>query len=155
MELGTIEKRYKFVGDMIEQALAFMDSMNTEDKDEDNDWGGASVIRDDLSAVEMMIEAEDIFIETLSKLEGITDRCEGPMFALLYEDCVDEFVQNILLRRLNHAAKILDEWGFRTERGIKFKEDFHDKVDALIEMYQQIYDEDNYCPHGEEDFDDD
>ena len=148
----TIEKRYKFVGDMVEQALAFMAEMNTEDKDEDNDWGGASIVTDDLIAVEMMIEAEDIFIDTLSKLESINERCEAPLFALLYEDGVDEFVQNVLLGRLNHAAKILDEWGFRTERGIKFKEDFYDKIDLLIAIYQSYYDEDN-C-HSEEDVDD-
>ena len=143
MELSTADRRREFVADMVDTAFRFMDSLNTEDKDEDNDWGGAEVIMDDLSAVEKMIEAEQIFLDTLAKLESVPDCCESAKCALIFEDALDEFVQNILLARLNHAAKILDEWGFRSERGIKFKDDFYDKIDSLIEIYQQHYDEDD------------
>lgn len=143
MELSTADRRLKFVGDMITAAFKFMDNMNIEDKDEDNDWGGAEVIKDDLIAVEKMIEAEQIFLDTLAKLENLPDRCENTKGAICFKDGVDEFVQNILLGRLNHAAKILDDWDFRTEGGIRFKDDFYDKIDSLIEIYQQNYDEDD------------
>ena len=142
MELSTADRRHEFVGKMIEAAFKFMDSMDTEDSDEDMDWGGAEVVTDDLLAVEKMIEAEQIFLDTLAKMESVPDRCESAKCALIFKDGLDEFVQNILLGRLNHAAKILDEWGFRSERGIKFKDDFYDKIDSLIEIYQQYYDED-------------
>ena len=142
MELETAEQRRKFVGDLIDRALKFMDDMNTENKDEDNDWGGASVVLDDLAAVETMIETEQIFIDTLAELENPihSDHDGQELFARTFEDGFDEFIQNILLRRLNHAATILDEWGFRTKRGVEFKDDFYDKIDTLIELYQELYD---------------
>lgn len=143
MELATAEQRREFVDKMITDAFKFMDDADNEDSDEDNDWGGAEVITDDLIAAEKMIEAEQIFLDTLRKLESVPGRCESAKCILLFEDGLDEFVQNILLGRLNHAAKILDEWDFRTERGLKFKDDFYDKIDSLIEIYQQYYDEDD------------
>lgn len=143
MELATAEQRREFVDKMISDAFKFMDDADNEDPDEDNDWGGAEVVTDDLTAAEKMIEAEQIFLDTLSKLERVPKRCESAKCALLFKDALDEFVQNILLGRLNHAAKILDEWNFRTERGIKFKDALYKKIDTLIEVYQQCYDEDD------------
>ncbi len=140
MELDTTEQRQRSVGFLIKEAFAFQETMDTEDKDEDNDWCGASVVLDDLAAVEEMMNAEIIFRDTLAKISSprLDHLAEKEDYASAFEDGFDNFISDILLSRLYHAADILNDWGFRTERGQNFQENFSDKLAELIAVYENF-----------------
>ena len=141
MKLDTIDQRMEFVGDLIEQAFIFQGSLDFSDNDEDNDWGGASVVIDDLSAAETMMAAEKIFVLTIGRLREPRDVDPDmqEIFTNIFGAGFDNFIFEILLGRLNHAVNILDDWNFRTKRGVKFKEKFSKKIDALIDKYENSY----------------
>lgn len=149
MKLDTTDSRRTYVDTLIEKAFEFQASVNSDDKDEDNDWGGAQVILDDLSAVDKMIEAEQIFIDTLAKLKSplLNDRDGQEKFVNAFADGFDNFISNVLLDRLYHAANILNDWGFRTDKGNKFKDDFCEKLAPLVDVYENF---DNLIPSGED-----
>jgi len=111
VKLDTAEQRQRSVSSLIEKAFAFQETMNIEDKDEDNDWCGASVVLDDLAAVEEMMNAEMIFRDTFAKissprLDNFVDKEE---YASAFEDGFDNFISDILLSRLYHADGILND----------------------------------------------
>ena len=149
MKLDTTDQRRALLSDLVDKALKFMDEMNTEDYDEDMDWGGAEVVMNDLSAVEGMIDAEQIFIDTLAKLKSplLNDRDGQEKFVNTFADGFDNFISNILLDRLYHAVNILNDWGFHTEKGIKFKDDLCEKLAPLVDVYENF---DSLIPSGEE-----
>lgn len=142
MQLNTTEQRRHSVEILIEEAIAFQETMDIEDKDEDNDWCGASVVIDDLTAVEEMMNAEIIFRDTLAKISSPHhyNSVDKEAYAAAFADGYDSFICDILLSRLYHAADILDDWGFRTEGGQKFQEDFSEKLAALIDVYENFDD---------------
>lgn len=149
MKLDNTDNRRTYVDTLIEKAFEFQASVNSDDKDEDNDWGGAQVILDDLSAVDKMIEAEQIFIDTLAKLKSplLNDRDGQEKFVNAFTDGFDNFISNVLLDRLYHAVNILNEWGFRTDKGVKFRDDLCEKLAPLVDVYENF---DNLIPPGED-----
>ena len=150
MKLDTAECRSKYVDTLIDEAFKFQASVDSDDNDEDNDWGGAKVILDDLIAVEKMIDAEQIFIDTLAKLKSplLNDRDGQEKFVAAFADGFDNFISNILLDRLYHAVNILNDWGFRTDKGVKFKNDFCEKLAPLVDVYENF---DDLIPSAKED----
>ena len=140
MKLDTTEQRQSSVGSLIARAFAFQETMNTEDNDEDHDWCGASVVLDDLAAAEEMMNAEMIFRDTLAKISSPRhdNFVDKEAYASAFEDGFDSFISDILLSRLYHAADILNDWGFRTEGGKKFQEEFSKELSALIDVYENF-----------------
>lgn len=139
MKLDTTEQRQRSVGSLIEKAFAFQATMDTEDKDEDNDWCGASVVLDDLAAVEEMMNAEMIFRDTLAKISSPRrDFVDKEEYASAFEDGFDNFISDILLSRLYHAADILNDWGFKTAGGKKFQDEFSNSLAELIDVYENF-----------------
>ena len=149
MKLDTTDQRRDLLSDLVDKALKFMDEMNTEDSDEDMDWAGAEVVMNDLSAVEGMTDAEQIFIDTLARLKSplLNDRDGQEKFVNAFADGFDNFISNVLLDRLYHAVNILNDWEFRTERGVKFKDDLCEKLAPLVDVYENF---DNLIPSGED-----
>ena len=141
MGLDTLDKRYDLVKEMIDEAFAFEESVaNLED---DNDWGGAMTLLDDLAALEDMICAEEIFLNACDEMGEVRTRDrdeQEEMIGIFYMDGLNVFNQEVLLPRLKHALKTLNGWGFRTERGVEFQEKASKNLAALLKKYDGLYD---------------
>ena len=136
LNLDELDDRYELVKEMIDKAFELEESVaNLED---DNDWGGVMTTLENLSAVEDMICAEEIFLDALDEMREVKtyDRDEKETFlSIVFLDGLNAFYNTVLLPRLNHTLKNLNEWGFRTEGGIEFQKEFSEKLDALIKEY--------------------
>lgn len=141
MTVETLDQRYELVQKMIEDGFAFQESVaNLED---DNDWAGAMVTLDNLAAVEEMICTEEIFMDTFNDMGNVRtrnrDEQEEFIGTFMYEG-LNSFNEEILLPRLRHTLKVLEDWGFRTERGIEFEKNLSENLSALIKKYDGLYD---------------
>ena len=141
MKLDTIDQRMEFVGDLIEEAFIFQGSLDISNADEDHDWCAAAIVIDDLNALETMMEAEKIFVLTVGGLRDprYANRDNQEIYSDIFGEGFDRFIFELLMGRLSHAFNILDDWGFRTERGVKFRENFCEKIDALMDKYANNY----------------
>ena len=141
MKVETLDQRYELIQQMIDEGFAFEESVaNLED---DNDWAGAMATVENLAAIEEMICTEEIFMDAFHDMGNVrsSNRDEQEEFIgiFMYEG-LNSFNEEILLPRLKHTLKVLEDWGFRTERGVKFKEDFCEKLNVLIKKYSGLYD---------------
>jgi len=141
MKLETFDQRFDFVKEMIDEGFAFQESV--ADLEDDNDWAGAMITIENLAAVEDMICTEEIFIDTFNDMGHIRtinrDEQEEFIGIFMYKG-LNSFNETILLPRLRHTLEVLENWGFITERGIKFKDNFCEKLNALIKKYDGLYD---------------
>ncbi|MBR4151993.1 MAG: hypothetical protein IKT98_03465 [Selenomonadaceae bacterium] len=140
MDLSTLDKRYELVKDMIDKAFEFQDEVS--ELEDDNDWAGVAVTLDNLAAIEGMICEEETFLNAFEEMQAVrmSDRDDKETYlSILYLDGLVEFSRTILLPRLQKALDTLNDWGFRTEGGKKFQEDFSVKLDALIKEYYSLY----------------
>jgi len=141
MKLETLDQRFDLVKEMIDEGFAFQE--NVADLEDDNDWAGAMVTVENLAAVEDMICTEEIFMDTFNDMGHVrtSNRDEQEEFIgiFMYEG-LNSFNETILLPRLRHTLEVLENWGFRTEDGVKFKDNFCEKLNALIKKYDGLYD---------------
>ena len=141
MNLDKVEQRHKVIKDLIGEAHEF--KLLAREFDDDNDWAGAKVILDDLTAVERLIRAEEIFLETFDMLGDVRhpDRDEKEHWLTIFlVDGVHDFVHEILLRDLEYMLKVLNDWGFRTEEGEEFRKYVDERLEPLIKKYKILYD---------------
>ncbi len=141
MKLETVEQRHKFIDDMVKKAFAFEESL-IHDPEHGDDWAGAMSTVENLVTIEEFIRTEQIFLDTFGAMEEIrTHDDSGKEIALnIVNDSLLEFIDTILLRRVEFAHDRLDDWDFVTEGGVKFKKSFCRKLNTLIKTYQDIYD---------------
>lgn len=136
LNLDELDDRYELVKEMIDKAFELEEIV--ADLEDDNDWGGVMTTLENLSAVEDMICAEEIFLDALDEMREVKtyERDEKETFlSIVFLDGLNAFYNTVLLPRLNHTLKNLNEWGFRTEGGIKLQKEFSEKLDALIKEY--------------------
>ena len=141
MELNTVEQRHELINEMIDESFEFMQSV--ADDEDDNDWGGAHVTWENLVALERLIRTEEIFLDTFEEMGHVRtyDRDEQEVFISVFlMEGLNAFNETVFLDRLEHTAKNLREWNFRTERGLEFEKKFREKIDALLRKYQGLYD---------------
>lgn len=140
MEVETLDQRYDLLKEMIDEAFAFEESV--ADLEDDNDWAGAMTTAENLAAVEEMICTEEIFLDAFEDMGRVRtrDRDDKENFmAIFYLDGLGVFNEAILLPRLKHTLKVLEDWSFRTERGIEFEKNLSEKLNALIKKYDNLY----------------
>ena len=141
MKLNTPDERYEYVKKMADETFKFEESVS--DFEDDNDWAGAVNLLDDLSALEDMILAEEIFLDAFDEMGKVRTRDhdeQESLIGILYMDGLNVFNENVLLPRLRYAVKTFDEWGFRTKEGIAFHKKFSKKLHALLKKYDGLYD---------------
>lgn len=141
MKLETVEQRHKFIDDMVKKAFVFEESL-IHDSEHSDDWAGAMSTVENLVTIEEFIRTEEIFLDTFGAMEGIRTHDEsGKEIALsIVNDSLIEFIDTILLRRIEFTHDQLNDWDFVTEGGVKFKKNFCRKLNTLIKTYQDIYD---------------
>lgn len=141
MKQDTIAQRHRIIDNMIRKGFDFEESL-IHNKEEGDDWGGVMSTVENLIAVEEMIRTEQIFMDVFIETANIRSRDEHAQG--IYLGIVDEslinFVDGILLRRIEHAFDHLHEWNFVSERGKKFQKNYCKKLDTLIKKYQDTYD---------------
>ena len=137
MKLDTVARRRKFVDDLRQEALKFMNSI--DEMEQEHDWCGGLVIHDDLVALLPLIDTEKIFLDALDEMRYY-DCKEQANFLNIVSNNLDEFISVILMHKLNHTVDSLHDWGFREMEGKSFYRSMHKKLDALVEKYQDLYD---------------
>ena len=141
MSLEKVEYRHKLIENLIKEAHDF--KRFSSEFEDDNDWAGAKVTLDNLIAFERLIRAEKIFLKTFYAMDDT--RCsyrdeEGKLLTIFLSDGMYAFVHEVLLPDLEYMFKVLNEWGFRTEFGEKFRKFVSKRLDRLIKKYQALYD---------------
>ncbi len=141
MKLDNISQRYKLINDMIKKAFEFEESL-IHDSENDNDWGGSMSTIEYLTVIEEMIRTEGIFMSTFAEMEDMRSRDpdEKEVYLNIVDDALTDFVDTILLRRIELAFDHLNEWSFSSAGGKKFKKNYCKKLDELRKKYQDIYD---------------
>lgn len=141
MKLDNIDQRHKLIDDMIKKGFEFEESL-IHGSENDNDWGGAMSTVENLIAIEEMIRTEEIFLGTFYEMADVRshDPDEKEIYLTIADDALIDFVDTILLRRIESAFDNLNGWSFATEGGKKFQKNYCKKLDALIKKYQDIYD---------------
>ena len=141
MKLDTVEQRHDFIDDMVRKAFEFEESL-IDDPEHSDDWGGAMSTVENLVTIEELIRTEQIFLDTFAEMEEVPTRDNNgkEIFLNIVDDSLINFVDTILLRRIEFAFDHLSDWEFATAGGVKFKKTFCKKLDTLIKTYQDIYD---------------
>ena len=141
MKLDNIDQRHKLIDDMIKKGFEFEESL-IHDSEHGDDWGGAMSTVENLIAIEEMIRTEEIFLGTFYEMVDLRSRDpdEKEVYLTIVDDALIDFVDTILLRRIESAFDNLNGWTFETAGGKKFKKNYCKKLDALIKKYQDIYD---------------
>ena len=141
MKLETLEQRHDFIEEMLKKGFEFEESL-IHDPNHGSDWGGVMSTLENLRAIEEFIRTEQIFLDTFGAMEGIRTRDESSKEIALniVNDSLIEFIDTILLHRIEFAFDHLSDWDFVTAGGGKFQKTFCKKLDALIKAYQDIYD---------------
>lgn len=141
MKLDTLAQRYRLIEDMIIKGFEFEESL-IHDKDSGDDWGGAMSTISNLNVVEELMRTEDIFLTVFDKMESQRARNadEKDIYLSMTDDALIQFVDTILLRRIEFAFDHLNDWKFTTNDGKKFQKNFCKKLDALMKKYRDIYD---------------
>ena len=141
MKLDTIDQRHKLIDDMIQKGFEFEEGLihveNTGD-----DWGGAMSTVENLTVIEEMIRAEMIFLSALSEIESVrtrNDDLKATCFKIV-DDGFVQFVDTILLSRIEHAFDHLNGWKFESADAKKFQKSYCKKLDALSKIYRDLYD---------------
>ncbi len=126
---------------MIIKAFEFEESL-IHDKDSGDDWGGAMSTISNLNVVEELMRTEDIFLTVFDKMESqrAHNADEKDIYLSMTDDALIQFVDTILLRRIEFAFDHLNDWKFTTNDGKKFQKNFCKKLDALMKKYRDIYD---------------
>ena len=146
MNLDTLDKRYELVKEMLDKAFIInreLSELSEGNKDYDNDWAGVEITLDNLTAIKEMMCVEEIFLDAFDEMQEVrtADRDEKESFiGIFYLDGLNVFNQEVLMPRLKHAKENLDSWGFCTEEGKEFYEEFSAKFNALIKKYDGLYD---------------
>ena len=141
MKLEDVEQRYNFIEDMVKKAFKFEESL-IHDSEHSDDWLGAMNTVENLVTIEEFIRTEAIFLDTFGAMERIRTHDEsGKELALIIvNNSLIEFIDTILLRKIESAHDRLNDWDFVTEGGVKFKKNFCRKLNTLIKTYQDLYD---------------
>lgn len=140
MKLDTVEQRCKFVSFLTTEAREFM--LLAREFEDDYDWAGAKFAYDDLEAIEKTVRAEEFFVQTFCDLYTFptSNRKEKDrLLDIFYCNGVLIFIQEVLLPKLEYLLKVLDEWGFRTEEGVEFKDFICKRLEKLIKKYLDLY----------------
>lgn len=140
-DLIKVENRHKLLNEMIEETFEFADI--AKEFDNDNDLAAAKVTLDYLIAAERLVCAEEIFLDTFYHLGDMRypDRDEKEhLLTIFLVDGVHVFAREVLLRNLEYTLKVLSEWGLKTEEGEEFKKFICERLAALIDKYNFIYD---------------
>ena len=137
LTLDSVRQRHKLINEMIDKAIKYNEILS--EYEDDLDWGGAKVALDDLAAIEQLVCAEEIFIETFNKLSSTphsSDEEKDELLEIFSEQGVKIFVYAILLNRLEYLLKTMNDWGFRTKDGEEFLEYLRVRLEALIAKYK-------------------
>ena len=141
MEFDTAQKRHEIINDMIDEAFDYMEI--AAEYEDDNDWAGAKVAFDCLIGIERLIGTEEHFLENFYEMGEMPyrDRDEKEhLLTIFLVDGIHVFVHEVILPDLEHAFNILENWGFRTEDGVEFKNYMCERLEPMIKKYQTIYD---------------
>ena len=141
MKLDTLGQRHEFICDLIQKAFEFEESM-IHGEENGNDWGGAMSTVENLDIIEEMIRAEGIFLDVFAEMAEFRSRNpdEKDIYLHITDEALINFIDTVLLRRIEFAFDHLKGWDFTTDGGKKFQKNFCKKLDALAKKYQDIYD---------------
>ena len=141
MKLDTLAQRHKLIDNMIKKGFEFEESL-IHDKECGDDWGGAMTTVENLVVIEEMMRTENIFLCVFDEMENIRTRNvdEKEIYLNMTDAALTQFVDTILLRRIEFAFDHLNGWDFISDGGKKFKKNYCKKLDALRKAYQDIYD---------------
>ena len=141
MKLDTAEQRHAFIEELVSKAFEFEETL-THDSEHQDDWGGAMTTAENIVKVEEFIRTEQILLDTLGEMVALnTADNEGKkIFLNIANESLIYFIDTVLLEQLEITFDDLYYWSFVTEGGINFKKDFCNKLDMLIETYQNLYD---------------
>ena len=140
MKLDKVKQRHKLINDLIIETYEF--NVLAREFNDDNDWGAAKVTLDNLFAIERLIKAEEIFLETFDTLENVhhPNHEEKEHFITIFlEDGLNDFICEILLRDLEYTLKTLNNWGYRTKEGEQFRKFVSKQLESLIKKYKALY----------------
>ena len=135
MTLDTVAGRHELINDLIDRTAEYEEILS--ENEDDLDWGAAKVTRDDLINIERLVCTEEIFLETLGKLNETphSDDAEKAELLKIFSDKGANFLAGLLLERLEYLLNTLNKWGIRTEVGKEFHEYMRANLEALIAKY--------------------
>ena len=140
MKLDTPHDRRKFINTMWKRAFDFQESL-IHDKENGDDWLGAINAVDNLATIDEFIITEDIFYCMLDDIgEVYSKRGSNQVYQDIVHNNLVHFVDTILLRRIEHTLEFIEDWDFKLERGQKLRKYLCDRLEKLINKYQDIYD---------------
>ena len=137
MTLDSANQRHDLIEEMIEKTIEYEEILS--EYDDGFDCCGAKVAFDFLIAIERLVSAEEIFLETYGKLRDTPhpdDDEKTRLLEIFSTEGVQVFVSGILLDRLEYLLKTLDDWDFRTEDGKDFREYISERLESLIDAYE-------------------
>lgn len=140
MKLDTPYDRRKFINTMWKRAFDFQESL-IHDKENGDDWLGAVNAVDNLATIDEFIITEDIFYCMLDDIGDVySKRGSNQVYQDIVYNNLVHFVDTILLRRIEHALEFIEDWDFKLERGQKLRKFLIERLEKLINKYQDIYD---------------
>lgn len=140
MTLDTVAGRHELINDLINRTAEYEEILS--ENEDDLDLGAAKVTRDDLINIERLICTEEIFLETLGKLNETphSDDAEKAELLKIFSDKGANFLAGLLLEKLEYLLNTLNTWGIRTEVGKEFHEYMRTNLEALIAKYRDYDD---------------
>lgn len=140
MKLDTPYDRRKFINTMWKRAFDFQESL-IHDKENGDDWLGAINAVDNLATIDEFVITEDIFYCMLDDMGDVySKRGSNQIYRDIVYNNLVHFVDTILLRRIEHALEFIEDWDFKLERGQKLRKFLIERLEKLINKYQDIYD---------------
>ena len=136
MTLDTVAVRHELINDLINRTAEYEEILS--ENEDDLDLGAAKVTRDDLINIERLVCTEEIFLETLGKLNETphSDDAEKAELLKIFSDKGVNFLAGLLLEKLEYLLNTLNTWGIRTESGKEFHELMRANLEALIAEYR-------------------
>lgn len=135
MTLDTVAGRHELINDLINRTAEYEEILS--ENEDDLDLGAAKVTRDDLINIERLVCTEEIFLETLGKLNETphSDDAEKADLLKIFSDKGANFLAGLLLEKLEYLLNTLNTWGIRTESGKEFHKYMRANLEALIAKY--------------------
>ncbi|MBR0061587.1 MAG: hypothetical protein IJP68_08920 [Selenomonadaceae bacterium] len=140
MKLDNIDQRHKAVETLIQKAFE-IDALYLHDKENLDDWIGATEINDHLLMIREMIRTESLFLDAVAEMDEVPVRNADnkKIFLSIVEEKRLDFIVKILLHMLEFALDYMTIWeNFKTPIGKKFYKDTERTLKALQKKYQDL-----------------
>ncbi len=142
MKLDKIWERHKAVETLIQKAFE-IDELYLHDKENLDDWTGATQINGNLITIREMIRTEGLFLDAVAEMDEVPVRNTDnkKIFLSIVEEKRLDFIVKILLHTIEFTLDYMTIWkDFKTPIGKKFYKDTQRTLNALQKKYQDLSD---------------